>query len=143
MTDSANHTHPELERRIANLEQLLESNRRAQGVSTKPVAIREFMQSQGPRSDLQKTLVIAYFLEAFEGTVPFTVDDLRDAYSRARESGPRNLNDSVNKNIRKGLLMEARERKGKLKAWVVTSSGERAVTNGFSSPVARTGHSTK
>lgn len=132
MTLPSDHDHPELERRIASLEQLLAPADRPVLGGSKPVSIQEFIISKSPRSETEKALVIAYYLEKYEQKAPFNVENLRDAYRRAKEPGPRNLNDAVNKNIQKGLIMESSNRMGKLKAWVVTSTGERLVSNGFS-----------
>jgi hypothetical protein len=132
MTIPPNHDHPDLESRIASLERLIALADRPVSVSSKPVSIQEFIISRGPRSETEKTLVIAYYLEKYEKKVPFNIESLREAYGRAKEPGPKNLNDAVNKNIQKGLIMESSDRMGKLKAWVVTSSGERLVSDRLS-----------
>lgn len=129
---AADHTHPELEQRITSLEKVLSAGRNETIQPRKPVAIQEFILSRKPRTEVERTLAIAYFLERIEGLASFTVDDLRDAYSRAKEPKPKNLNDAVNKSIRKGCMTEARERTGKLKAWIVTNTGEKLVISNFS-----------
>lgn len=132
MAESNDHSHPELERRIAALEQTLESSKRSQVPVQKPIAIQEFIVSRKPRSAVERTLAIAYFLEKYEGRTSFSIDDLRDAYSRAKEPAPKNLNDAVNKNIRKGCITESTNHSGKLKAWTVTNTGEKLVKENFS-----------
>jgi len=68
-------------------------------------------------------------LENQEGLASFNVGDLDRVFRLAREKLPKNLNDAVNKNISRGLLMEAAERKDSRKAWHLTSTGERFVEN--------------
>jgi hypothetical protein len=71
--------------------------------------------------------MVAFYLERREGISPVNISDLRSIFARAREPLPSNLNDAVNKNIKKALMMEVSERKDGLKSWVVTSSGERMI----------------
>jgi hypothetical protein len=110
-----------LERRLAALEGLLMS---PSAPVHRPVkSISEFLREKHAISDVEKTFFVAYFIEQHEHTSPFNSADLAAAFQRAKEPLPKNLNESVNKNVRKGLLMEAPETKDSRKAWSVTSSG--------------------
>ena len=62
----------------------------------------------------------------------FNTDDLRQLFGAARVPLPKNLNDAINKNIRKGFITEATERKNDKKAWVITISGEQSFDGGES-----------
>jgi len=84
-----------------------------------------------PSGDVQKTLLIAYYLEKYDGITPFSVGDLSKGFQLARESVPQNINDKINMNIGKGHLMEAKTKKDNKKAWLVTNSGEQFVENGL------------
>jgi hypothetical protein len=112
----------DLESRIKAVERLLKSPSNPAG--QKPVSISEFLRSTKPSSDVEKTLAIVYYLEKFEQKDSINSREILDAFIRAKEPAPVNVNESVNKNIRKGFLMEVPARKESRKAWVVTNSGE-------------------
>ena len=61
----------------------------------------------------------------------FNTKDLAEGFRSAKEPPPTNMNDKVNLNIRKGHMMEAKEKKDKSKAWVLTNSGEKFVEEGL------------
>ena len=97
----------------------------------KEMSVKEFIIAKKPSNEVQKTLAIGYFLERFAGTMLFNVDDLSKYFQLAKEAIPGNINDKVNMNIKKGHMAEAREKKNKKKAWMVTNTGERFVERGF------------
>lgn len=96
-------------------------------VQAKKLSIKEFLLAKKPADDVQRTLVIGYYLEHFESIDCFNIKDLAEGFRSAKEPPPANINDKVNLNIRKGLIMDAREKKDKTKAWVLTNSGEKFV----------------
>lgn len=93
----------------------------------KKLSIKEFILEKKPSGDVQKTLVIGYFLEHFEGMDKFNVKDLTEGFRLAREPLPANINDKVNLNRSKGHMMAAKEKKDNLKAWCLTNTGEKLV----------------
>jgi hypothetical protein len=115
------------ERRISALEGMPEKLK-SEG---KKLSIKEFILTKNPIDDVQKTLIIGYYLEHFEGADKFNVKDLTEGFRLAREPIPMNVNDKVNLNIAKGYMMAAKEKKDKFKAWVLTNTGERFVEDGF------------
>lgn len=123
----------EHERRISKLEAVLirPAEKEKKGSGTKKLSVKEFVLLKNPKDDNLKTLCIAYYFEKYEGACCFNAKDLEKGFRSARETPPGNINDRVNKNIAKGFMMEAEEKKDKHKAWVLTSSGERFVENGF------------
>lgn len=86
----------------------------------------QFFKICGPKTDNARTLVAAYFLEKYRNAQSSTASDIRDVIREAKVPPPRNPNDAVNQNIRKGLLMTAGDKDKKI-AFVVTSDGEAAV----------------
>jgi hypothetical protein len=111
------------ERRISTLEGIpgvVEGKR-------KKLSIKEFMLVKNPADDVQKTLVIGYYLEHFGEMSAFNARDLAEGFRAAREPVPANINDKVNLNIAKAYMMAAEEKKNNLKAWVLTNSGDRFV----------------
>jgi hypothetical protein len=98
-------------------------------VKGKKLSAKEFLLGKTIRSETQKVLALAFFLERMEGVASFNVSDLEAAFRSAREKLPKNMNDAVNKNIARGFLMEAKEKKDSKKAWHLTATGEQHVEN--------------
>lgn len=118
----------EHDKRLSKLESLFQAKPEA---VEKQISIKEFILSKKPKGDIQKTLAIAYYLERHKGLPSFNVKDLRGGFRNAREKVPENINVCVIKNIENGHMMEAEEKKDKLKAWVLTNTGEEYVGNDF------------
>ena len=66
-------------------------------------------------------------LERFSNVSPISLDDLAKGFASAKEPLPANPSDLLYQNVRRGFMMEAAEKKGGSKAWIVTNSGERFV----------------
>lgn len=99
--------------------------------SDKKLSVKEFILSKNPSGDVQKTLAVAYYLEKYEELTSFNADDLRHGFQLAKEAIPENINDKININIRKGHMAEAKDKKEKKKAWIVTNSGEKFLNDGL------------
>lgn len=113
-----------LEERIEKLEKLLAAPG-ATVVKPKKMSAKEFLMTKNLKSEVQKVLAIGYFLEHVEIMESFNITDLEMAFRAAKEKLPKNMNDAVNKNIARGLLMGAEIKKDSKKAWYLTSTGER------------------
>ena len=114
----------ELENRISALEGRALKKTEAEG---KKLSVREFLLAKKPTDNVQRTLIIGYYLEHFDSLDSFNGRDLTDGFRSAKEPVPANINDKVNMNIHKGHIMEAKEKKDNSKAWVLTNSGEKFV----------------
>lgn len=99
--------------------------------AVKPPAIGELFAEKKPRSEPQKAVVCAYYLEQVQGLSSFSVDDLEKTFVSVKEKVPGNLNDVMNKSIKKGWVMEVPEGKDGKKAWCLTRSGIEVVRAGF------------
>lgn len=123
----------ELENRLQRLEGLILTSQpgHIKELAKKKMSIKEFLLSKMPKDDPQKTLAIAYFFEKYQGMASFNVADIEKGYRDSKEKPPQNINDKVNKNITKGYLMEAAEKKDSKKAWMLTNSGELLVEHNF------------
>ncbi len=117
----------ELEARIAKLEAGSSPSRGRSMTAQKKMSAKEFLMTKEFKTETQKTLVLGYYLEHVERIQSFNIDDLVSAFQAAKERRPKNMNDAVNKNIIRGFLMEAAEKKDSKKAWVLTSTGEKYV----------------
>jgi len=116
------------EQRISELESLLQKNPK---VAKKKISIKEFILSKKPKKEVQKTLVVGYYLEKYELLTSFNAKDLKEGFRNAKEKIPKNINYKVIKNIEEGYMMESKEKKDNFKAWTLTDSGEKFVENNF------------
>lgn len=126
----------ELEKRIEKLERelaLLKLHTFGNGRSTvdtakgkKTLSPKEFLISRNPKSDVETTFLLFCYAERFRGSTSSTIADIERLFRESRMPVPTNLNDKVNKNIHKGLLTQAEEKKDGKTAWVVTLTGERS-----------------
>ena len=121
-----------LEKRITSLEIIIKSEKMDDKTPlVKKISVKEFIINKKPSGDVQKTLAITYYIEINEKTQSFNVEDLTHYFQLAKEPIPQNLNDKINMSIRKGHVMEAKEKKENKKAWVITNTGEQFVENNF------------
>ena len=116
------------EERISKLESLLKATPEA---SSKKTSLKEFILSKKPIGDVQRSLAIGYYLETYQGIQSFNVKDLEEGFRTAKEKVPQNIPYKVYRKVGKGHMMEAKEKKDELKAYVLTNSGENHVEAGF------------
>lgn len=130
-------TSKSIETQVAELTQRVEKLEAAIGTGAERIVAmrdkkhspKEFLMGKAAKADTQKVLALAYYLEQFEGVQSFNVADIEGVFRLAKEKLPANINDAVNKNITRGFMMEAEEKKDSKKAWGLTSTGERYVEN--------------
>lgn len=115
-----------LQERVEKLEHALFSSVTvgSSGARTKKTSAREFLMLKQLKTDTQKVLALGYFLERIEGMESFNIKDLEKIFHAAKERPPKNLNDAVNKNIARGFVMNAQQKKDSMKAWCLTNTGE-------------------
>lgn len=118
-----------IEKRLGLLENV-KNNPKIQDIS-KSKSIKEFLIEKKPVKDFHKALAISYYLENYKKMKSFNAKDIENAYREAKEIVPDNVNYKVIQNIQSGYMMEAEEKKDKLKAWVLTNTGEKLVEQGF------------
>jgi hypothetical protein len=100
--------------------------------STAPTAsLRQFVVGKNPTDDVQRSLVIGYYLEKHAAYPFFNAKDLEKGFQDAREKVPANVADKILKNVWKGHMMQVNEEKDGLKAYVLTNTGTKFVENGF------------
>ncbi|MBA7575841.1 hypothetical protein ES708_17677 [subsurface metagenome] len=114
----------EHEYRISKLENLF---RKQEIIIPKEISINEFLLTKKTEDDVQRTLLIGYYLEKYENLTSFNVSDLEEGFRKAKEKPPENINYKTIRNIQKGYMKEVMEKKENRKAWILTSSGERCV----------------
>lgn len=100
----------------------------AEPTALKKLSLKEFLLDHPPTTDIQRTLLIGYFLEIHAGLTSFTKGELEKGYRDAKEPTPSNIGVNIRHCIKNGHMMEAEERKNNKAAYVVTRSGEQFVT---------------
>lgn len=130
--ETSNSRIDELEKRVEKLEKLLAEPGTAVAIRSKKQSVKEFLMTKTIKSDTQKVIALGYFLEHIEGMSSFNVADLEAVFRAAKEKLPKNMNDAVNKNIAKGFIMGAEDKKDSKKAWYLTSTGEKYIEKDLS-----------
>ena len=113
-------------------EQSADRGGKTEPAPAKSLSPGQFFKSCSPKTDNARTLIAAYFLEKYRNAQSATAAEIRDVIREAKVQPPRNPNESVNQNIRKGLMMTAGDKDNKI-AFVVTSDGEAAVEEMYGS----------
>jgi hypothetical protein len=99
--------------------------------ATKVKSMRQFMVEKSPTDDVQRSLVIGYYLEKQSGLTSFNAKDIEKGFVDAREKVPGNVADKILKNVWKGHMMQVSDEKDGLKAYVLTNSGTKFVESGI------------
>lgn len=119
----------ELESRVTALEKTSSPSlvpRPAATSTGKIVSPKEFLIAHSFSTDVEATFFLCFYAEYVLQVASFNTDDIEQLFQSAKVPVPKNLNDKINKNIQKGLLTIAPEKKNGKKAWVVTMTGEQA-----------------
>jgi len=89
----------------------------------KGISVAQFFRKTSPKTDVDRVLSAGYFLEKVRNQDNFTASEISDTVRGAKIPPPRNTNDAINKNIKKGYMMSSGDKEGKM-AFVLTSDGE-------------------
>lgn len=116
------------EKRIAKLES---SHITGTAKTEKKTSLREFIISNKPGNDVEKTLAIGYYLEKCENEPFFNASDIRLGFKNAKEKIPSNVPDKIFKNVKKGHMMKYGEKKDNKETYVLTNTGEAYLENEF------------
>lgn len=119
----------EIEERLKKLEEKIQKKPVVE--VDKKLSIREFFLTKHPKDEIQKTLLVAYYLEKYEGMDFFNAKDIEEGFRSAKEKAPDNINYKVYMNIKKGYLMDAVEKKNNMKACELTNTGVSIIKNDF------------
>jgi len=91
----------------------------------------EFLKEKNPTSHNDGVIVFAYYLHKFKGLESYNVDDMHKCYSESRTPKPRNMNVTIDNNVKRGFLASAEKKKDGKKAWTITKTGEEYVESGL------------
>lgn len=97
-------------------------------METKQKSPREFINSIKARGDVEKTLLICYFLEIMRGVRPFSKLEIEEAFREAKIPPPGKLSDKIYQNARKAFLMEM-DKNAIPKTYELTQTGIEHVEN--------------
>lgn len=87
------------------------------------LSVAEYVLRFKPVGDVERTLVLASFLEEYRHLSSFSSEDIANLFMEARIKKPANVADKIGKNVSKGLLMPVGEVDGK-RAWKLTLTGQ-------------------
>jgi hypothetical protein len=122
----------ELEVRIQKLEQSATIVVPRENSTRLKISIGEFINEKKPKTTVDKTLALAFFYEKVIGAESFGTEDILSLWRQAKETLPSNINDLINKNVKKGLIAEEAVKKDGKKRWYVTTLGIKTINTGFS-----------
>jgi len=91
-----------------------------------PSQVSEFLAQKNIKTHIDRVVAILDYYRR-SGEEPMTIAELEDAYSSIRMKQPRNFSDLLAQCIRKGHVVEAKNKKDGKKAWQITDTGERYV----------------
>lgn len=123
----------DLEARVSKLESATNGTDPVKPAPTKraQTSVVEFLREKKPTTAVDKVLVFAAYHENTSGVDIFNTEDILSLWRQAKEAPPANINDLINKNIKKGFVAEEKVEKGQKKSWYVTSSGTEIVNKNF------------
>jgi hypothetical protein len=104
------------------------ATREGHAASGKKMALAQLLKKLGLKTEVDRVLAAGHYLEASEGVESFTAAEVSSAIRNAKNPPPRNANDAINQNIRKGLMMSAGDKDGKM-AFVLTTDGEEKIAS--------------
>jgi hypothetical protein len=99
---------------------------RKTALAAQSVQISEFLAQRKIESENDRVATILYY-HLHNGRGSSTNAEILEAYATARFRRPTNLSDVIARCIRKGHVIEAREKKDGQKAWQITVTGEKYV----------------
>ena len=88
----------------------------------RPESLAEFLRKKGVKSDPDKVVCIAYFVDVRKGAEGFTSKDIEVGFRDARHTVPTNVSDQLARCAKRGMIQVSGKRDGK-KLWVLTNTG--------------------
>lgn len=113
-----------IEKRLEEIEKLFVQSPPQAVQTVKKISVKEFLLEKKPKSEIETTFWLGFFLEKNDAKSSFGVEELRNAFRSAKIPPPKNINDTVNKNVAKGLFMETKVKEKGQKRWEITATGE-------------------
>jgi hypothetical protein len=118
-----------LEERVTSLEKIINQSKPMQlkkELSPRK-SLAEFLKEKNPKSGPDTTLCIGYYLQCIENYDSFTSEEIKKGYERTYRSLPKNLTETIRKNVIKGFMERTENGKSGKKSWYVTEEGKKYV----------------
>jgi hypothetical protein len=93
--------------------------------------LASFLKQKGARSHADKIITIAVYLYKHRDVKEFTTADIEVCYKEALLKKPKNINDRINANRKKGYIDVTGEEREGLKTFCITSEGLDYVEKGL------------
>jgi hypothetical protein len=90
--------------------------------ASKASTLAQLLKKATVKSDVDRVLVAGYYLETVQNMPSFTAAEIKEAIRQAKVSPPSNPSDVIAKNIKKGAMMMAGDKDGRM-AYVLTTDG--------------------
>jgi hypothetical protein len=100
-------------------------------IPSRAKSLTEFVNSLDPKSDLDRALCCACFLQTQRGNESITSKDLRAAYREAKLPKSPNFSQAIASNVNKGYLAPTGKKKDGYDSYYVTLPGIRYVNSGL------------
>lgn len=117
------------EKRLDEIEKRINTDNHKESV--KPNSLREFVLGKKPKTDTDKIVAVGYHLVCFTSVQALNINDIDRGLREARETPPKNINLAILGNVKKGYMMELKEKKDGMKSWTLTNDGMSYVENGL------------
>jgi hypothetical protein len=120
----------QLEKRVSQLESKSLSVVEKE-TAEKPQSIQEFLAESAALGNVQKTVVVGYYLEKQRGKSYFTSKDIEAIFREARVPVSKNISMDISRAIQKGWIMEYSKNEKGPSTYITTSKGERVIKARF------------
>jgi len=101
----------------------------------KPYSASEFFASSNWGTEIDKVVLAGFYLEHFQGSQGYTIEDIRGCLITAKVPPPNNINLGLLQAAQKGWMMEVPSEASRRKTWILTQSGEVRVNGMVSAAV--------
>lgn len=101
------------------------------GASSKAKSVTEFINSLHPKTDNDRTLCCAHYLQNYRNTESITTKDLKAAYREAKLPTSTNPSRAIDENVKRGYLAPTGKKKEGYNSFYVTSDGTEYVQAGL------------
>lgn len=100
-------------------------------LATKQLSIQEILRDRKPTNDVERALLLGYYIEAHKGNQSFTAKEISACFKEAREPVPQNVPDKILMNVKKGWIMTTGSKRDGAQEYTLTNTGLQIAQQGF------------
>lgn len=104
------------------LKGLVNISKLEEGVISSKVSLSELIAKLKPNTYTDTAIIISYFLFKYEGIIIFNIDNIKNGFDEIRAVKPKNMTDTLNSLIKRGLLRTSSDVDNK-KGFEITKMG--------------------